>query len=315
MDDEGNHIGGIVGFLKSLGVAIRTFVPTRVIVVFDGKGGSQRRRKIFPMYKKSRKPPVRLNRSYDLTTDEQEAENLKYQLVTLVQLLESLPITIIALDNIEADDVIAYLSQLITLNNGNSIIYSTDKDFYQLASESVIIYNPVKKKTYDVSSILEEFGIHPAHFHFFRALDGDKSDNIDGVKGVGQASIRKYLPEITNPKESITLDFIRQKYSNVKKLPKMISNIINNEEIVNRNLKLMNLHEGIMSVDSKLKVSNLFYNSNNSLDKQTLTKLLKQYKLITAFPSYDLWITQNFLQLNRFYNDTASPRDSSRQSF
>ena len=303
MDEEGNHIGGVVGFLKSLGLAIRTFTPTRVIVVFDGKGGSQRRRKIYPMYKKSRKPPVRLNRAYDLTTDEQEAENLKYQLVTLVQLLESLPVTIMALDNIEADDVIAYLTQLITSQGGNSIIHSTDKDFYQLTSETVRVYNPVKKKTYDVAAILEEFGIHPNHFHFFRALDGDKSDNIDGVKGVGQASIRKYLPEVINPDAEITVDFMRQKYCDAKKLPKMIVNIMDNEEIVNRNLQLMNLHEGIMSVDSRLKVSNLFHNSSISLDKQTLTKRLIQYKLISAFPTYDMWIAQNFLQLNRFHNN------------
>jgi DNA polymerase-1 len=107
MDDDGNHIGGMVGFFKSLGLAIRSFKPSRVIVVFDGKGGSQRRRKIYPDYKKNRKPPVRLNRSYDLTTDEQEKENMKFQLVTLVQMIECLPVTLMALDNVEADDVIA----------------------------------------------------------------------------------------------------------------------------------------------------------------------------------------------------------------
>ena len=78
---------------------------------------------------------------------------------------------------------------------------------------------------------------------------------------------------------------------------------MNNEEIVNRNLQLMNLHEGIMSVDSRLKVSNLFHNANVGLDKQTLTKMMIQYKLISAFPNYDMWIVQNFLQLNRFHNN------------
>ena len=71
LDDNGNHIGGMSGFLKSIGSVIRDFKPTRVIIVFDGKGGSQRRRKIYPDYKANRKPPTRLNRQYDMTTEQQ----------------------------------------------------------------------------------------------------------------------------------------------------------------------------------------------------------------------------------------------------
>ena len=305
MDENGNHIGGMVGFLKSLGLAIRTFKPTRCVVVFDGKGGSQRRRKIYPQYKANRKPPVRLNRSYDLTTDEQEKENMKYQLVSLVEMLECLPLTILALDNVEADDVIAQLSQLITVEGGHSIIYSSDKDFYQLASDSVKIYSPIKKKTFSQEVILEDFGIHPKHFHFFRALNGDKSDNIDGVKGVGETTLKKYLPEIADPNVEISIDMIEQKYANQKKIPKMIENILNNKDIVNRNMILMNLHDGIMSVDSRMKVINMFHNHVPSFKKYDLTKLLMRGKLLGSFPNYDSWLTQSFIILNRFHNDTT----------
>lgn len=305
MDDNGNHIGGMTGFLKSLGLAIRTFKPTRCIVVFDGKGGSQRRRKIFPQYKANRKPPVRLNRSYDLTTDEQEKENMKWQLVGLIEMLECLPLTILALDNVEADDVIAYLSQLVTQEGGKSIIYSTDKDFFQLASENVTVYNPIKKKTFSEEVILEDYGIHPKHFHFFRALNGDKSDNIDGVKGVGEVTLKKYIPEIADPNAEISVDMIEQKYINEKKVPKMIQSILGNKDIVERNLVLMNLHEGIMSNDARLKVANMFHNHSVGLRKYDLTKLLMSVKLLNAFPNYDSWLTQNFIPLNRFYNDST----------
>lgn len=300
MDDDGNHIGGMVGFLKSLGATIRQFKPTRCIIVFDGKGGSQRRRKIYPQYKANRKPVVRLNRAYDLTTDEQEKENMKWQLVELVQLLECLPVTILALDNVEADDVIAYLSQLITADGGSSIIYSTDKDFLQLASPTVKIYNPVKKKTFDEQVILEDYGIHPKHFHFFRALNGDKSDNIDGVKGVGEITLKKYLPEISDPAVDISFDMIYQKYHTQKKIPKMIQNILDNKEIVDRNLELMNLHEGIMSVDARMKVANKYQEHAVKLQKHLLTQRLIQSKLWNAFPNYDVWINQNFVPLTRF---------------
>jgi DNA polymerase-1 len=303
MDPNGNHIGGMVGFLKSLGLAIRTFKPTRCIVVFDGKGGSQRRRKLYPQYKANRKPPIRLNRAYDMTSDEQERENMKWQLVTLVDILEHLPVTTFALDNVEADDVIAYLSQLIAAENGHSIIYSTDKDFYQLASPSVKIYNPGKKKTFTEDVILEEFGIHPKHFHFFRALDGDTSDNIDGVKGVGALSLKKYIPEIADPLVEISVDMIRKKYVDVKKVPKIIQNILQNESIVERNLQLMNLHEGIMSSDSRLRVANKFRICNTSLNKFDLTRRLIRDNLLAGIPDYDRWLSQTFLPLTRFKHD------------
>ncbi len=305
MDDNGNHIGGMIGFLKSLGLAIRTFRPTRCIIVFDGKGGSQRRRKIYPQYKANRKPPVRLNRAYDMTTEEQEAENMKWQLVSLIEVLECLPLTVFALENVEADDVIAYLSQLITAENGESIIYSTDKDFFQLASDSVKVYNPIKKKTFSQEVILEEYGIHPKHFHFFRALNGDKSDNIDGVKGVGETTLKKYLPEVADPTVEINLDMIAKKYADVKKVPKMISNILANKKLVDRNIVLMNLHEGIMSNDARLRVANTFHNTTVHFKKYDLTKLMVRHKLIGGFPNYDSWVAQSFIPLNRFNNDTT----------
>lgn len=304
MDDNGNHIGGMIGFFKSLGYAIRTFKPTRCILVFDGKGGSQRRRKIYPEYKANRKPPVRLNRAYDMTTDEQERENMKYQLVSLIEMLECLPVTILALDHVEADDVIAYLSQLITQDGGESIIYSTDKDFLQLASPNVKIYNPVKKKTFSEQVVLEDYGIHPKHFHFFRALNGDKSDNIDGVRGVGEATLKKYIPEIADPSVNMSLDLIKQKYLHEKKVPKMIQNILTNKSLVERNLQLMDLHEGIMSADARMKVANLYRSNKLQLNKYLLTTLMMRSKLLGAFPNYDSWVAQNFIPLNRFTHDS-----------
>jgi 5'-3' exonuclease len=305
MDDEGRHIGGMVGFLKSLALAIRTFKPTRCIVVFDGKGGSQRRRKIYPDYKANRKPPVRLNRAYDLTTDEQEKENMKFQLVSLIEMLECLPVTILALDNVEADDVIAQLSQLVTQEGGHSIIYSMDKDFLQLVSDTVKVYTPVKKKTFDVNVILEDYGIHPKHFYFYRALDGDSSDNIPGIKGVGKATLQKYIPEIVDPTVDITYEFIKNKYADTKKIPKVISSILDNRDTVERNIQLMNLHEGIMSTDARMKVVNMFHHATIDFKKYDLTKMMMRYKLLPSFPNYDSWLSQSFIPLNRFKHDTV----------
>jgi len=306
LDDNGNHIGGMSGFLKSIGAVIRDFKPTRVVIVFDGKGGSQRRRKIYPEYKANRKPPTRLNRQYDMTTEQQETENMKWQLVSLVEMLECLPVTVFTMDNIEADDVIAYASELVTSQGGQSIIYSTDKDFLQMITENVKVYNPVKKKTFDINTVVEEYGVHPNNFVFYRALMGDKSDNIEGVKGAGEKTLLKLFPELSD--ESLLADttFIEQKFVNVKKKPKLIENILNNKDIVERNLQLMQLRDVNISTDSKMKIVHKLDTVKTDLHKMDLTKLLIRSKVISNFPNYDMWLTSTFVPLTRFYGSDSS---------
>jgi DNA polymerase-1 len=301
LDEDGNHIGGMAGFMKSLGFAIRSFKPTRVVLVFDGKGGSQRRRKIYKEYKANRKPPTRLNRSYDMTTDEQEKENMKWQLVSLVEMVECLPVSILALDNIEADDTIAYFSELVTKNGGNSIIYSTDKDFLQMVSDSVKLYNPVKKKTFDVDIVLETYGVHPSNFVFYRSLLGDKSDNIDGIKGAGEKTVLKYIPELADPNVEVNLDLVEQKYADIKKKPKLVENILDNTSIVNRNLELMNLHDVDINIDAKMKILHKYEGGCPPLRKSDLTRMMFRTNIISSIQNYDEWITFTFTPLARYH--------------
>ena len=266
----------------------------------SGKGGSQRRRKLYPAYKSKRKPPTRLNRQYDLTTEEQEVENLKYQLVSLVEMLECLPLTVFTLDNIEADDVIGYASELVTAQGGNSIIYSTDKDFLQLVDEHVRVYNPIKKKTFDIDTIVETYGVHPSNFVFYRALLGDKSDNIDGIRGAGDKTVRKLLPEFIQPTSAIDYSFIEQKFLDVKKKPKLVEHILENKDVIERNLQLMTLRDVNISVDSKMKIVHKLDEVKTDLRKMDLTKLMYRNKLMSAFPNYDMWLNTSFASLTRF---------------
>ena len=301
LDEDGNHIGGMAGFMKSLGFAIRSFKPTRVVLVFDGKGGSQRRRKIYKEYKANRKPPTRLNRNYDMTTDEQERENMKWQLVSLVEMVECLPVSILALDNIEADDTIAYFSELVTKNGGTSIIYSTDKDFLQMVSDSVKLYNPVKKKTFDIDIVMETYGVHPSNFVFYRSLLGDKSDNIDGIKGAGEKTVLKYIPELADPNIEVNLDLIEQKYADIKKKPKLVENILDNTSIVNRNLQLMNLHDVDINIDAKMKILHKYEEGCPPIRKSDLTRLMFRTNIISSIQNYDEWITFTFTPLARYH--------------
>ena len=157
LNDDGVHIGGIVGFLKSIGYVIHLFNPTRAIIVFDGKGGSTRRRKLFPEYKAGRKTDKRLVRAYDFADKEEERANMLRQLQRTVQYLETLPLSILSIDNIEADDTIGYLSKQVF--DKNVVISSTDKDFLQLVNDRINIYSPTKKIIYYEDKIFDEYGI------------------------------------------------------------------------------------------------------------------------------------------------------------
>jgi len=95
VNDNGIHVGGITGFLMSIGYAIRNIKPTRVIICFDGKGGSQKRRKIFPNYKSSRRVKHRMTRINEFNSVDDERIAMAQQLQRLSEYLETLPVTVL----------------------------------------------------------------------------------------------------------------------------------------------------------------------------------------------------------------------------
>ena len=197
LNEDGSHVGGLVGFLKSVRFAVNKFKPTRCIIVFDGKGGSKPRQKIYSQYKAGRKVRSRLNRNVDWAINPQdEHESMKLQIGRLIEYLEHLPLTLLALDKLEADDIISYVTN-VTLKESKTTIMSTDKDFLQLVSPRVKLYSPTKKITYDEELVKKEFGIYPQNMLTCRVIDGDKSDGIPGVRGIGIKTLIKEFPELT----------------------------------------------------------------------------------------------------------------------
>lgn len=303
MNDDGEHVGGVSGFLKSVGQVARNTLPSRVICVFDGAGGSRRRRKLFENYKFKKKTMQRLNRTYDFNTDDDEKRSMRWQLSFLVELLESLPVTTMAIENIEADDTIAYLSHLITDRGGESVIMSTDRDFFQLVNETCTVYNPIKKKIYDVEKIVEEYGIHPNNFLLARTLTGDPSDNVPGIKGIGFKSIAKYFPDISQEKQLNPPDLVSLCYKENGKVKNATCGKIieaQKDGTLSRNNELMSLSGDYVSGVIKLKIVELFDNPVNDLDKHSLTLKLNQFKLLSAFNNFDTWLRTTWGPLVRF---------------
>ena len=288
-NDDGIHVGGIVGFLKSVGYAISMIRPTRTIMVFDGKGGSNRRRKIYSEYKNKKRTKYRLNRSNDFSSVEDERQNMIMQLSRSVEYLNCLPMTIVSIDNIEADDSIAYISEQC-LTDSNIVIMSTDKDFLQLVDDRVSVWSPVRKKLYKPNDILEEYGIDSKNYIWYRVLDGDKSDNISGVRGLGLKTIRKKLPFLSE--------------NRIVGMNEVVEELPEHKETIEMNYRLMQLSDVDISGTTKTKIIDNVNSPINRLVKYKFEKMFLEDKLFTALPNVTSWLMTNFNQLNSYAEKT-----------
>jgi DNA polymerase I len=301
---DGEHVGGINGFFHSIGYAIKMIQPTRCIIVFDGAGGSSKRRSIYKDYKNKRKVKVRLNRIYeDTTSQEIEEVSILKQMQKVVAMCQRLPVTLMAIDNIEADDTIAYLSTEVFNTNltDNITIMSSDKDFYQLINDKVKIWSPTKKRMYGPKEIFDEFGVSSKNFIYYKILKGDDSDNIDGIKGVGLETAKKAIPIICEEKKYSLEDIIEyienRKHDKLKAYSKMVDNM----DIIKRNYKLMQLSSTDIPSFCKMNILECVNKNIQSTNIYEFTSLLKKYRMLNVFKNHHIWIREVFGELD-FYS-------------
>ena len=240
LNKKGYPVGGTIGFLKSLQKVARDFNADEVIVAWDGHEGSQRKRSMNKDYKGGRKP-VRFNRRMIDLPEEQEAANKGYQQIRLMEYLNLMPVIQLIADYTEADDIIAHVVQSKHYEGWNKVIVSSDKDFFQLCDDDVSVYRPIQKKTLNKQSILDEFKIHPKNFALARAIVGDKSDNLPGVKGAGLKTVAKRFPYLIREDVYEVSDIIRDCAMQGKKM-KIHENIGRSEQLVKDNYKIMQLY-------------------------------------------------------------------------
>ena len=250
MNPSGAHVGGLVGFLRSLRYVTRIFDPTRVLVVWDGKGGSGNRQNIDPNYKAQR-ATSRITHWGLYDSKEEEMEALIGQLFRVQDYLECLPMHQIVMEKLEADDIIAYVAKRASNAGKKVTIVSSDKDFFQLIDKNIEIYAPVKKKTFTYENVKEDIGVLPQNYNIVKALLGDNSDNLQGVKGLGIKTILSEWSSFTHdPNASLqdVWDLCEVKMEE-EKPKKIFAKIIHNWDKVLTNFQLMDLHNS--SLDEK----------------------------------------------------------------
>jgi DNA polymerase-1 len=178
-NSRGFPTNAVYGFNNMLTKLLRDRKPEHIAVVFDAKGPTFRN-EAFEDYKAHRKPMP---------------DELKPQFGVIKDLVRAYRIPLLEIEGIEADDVIGTLARKFTAEGVHVVIVSGDKDLMQLVSESVVMVDTMKDKTYDIAGVEERFGVEPGKVAEVLGLMGDTSDNIPGVPGVGPKTALQLIKE------------------------------------------------------------------------------------------------------------------------
>ena len=276
LSTNGAPIGGLRGCVQSIQKIVRESKPDMIIVCWDGEGGSSKRKLLKKDYKGGRKP-IRLNRGIRNLSPEEEMQNKIWQQTRLIEYFNHTPIMQFMFKGVEADDIIAYISQLGELSECEKLIVSSDKDFYQLLSGNTILYRPIQKQVLNQNSILEQFDIHPANFAMARAMAGDKTDNLEGIGGVGLKTVSKRFPFFKG-EEPVTfqklLDYSRVMSTETK--VRTYEKVLEREDILRRNYQMMQLYAPSLGISDKNTIRETIRDSELLFNKTELIKMMMQ---------------------------------------
>ncbi len=189
INSKGENTSAAFGFYRSLQKILDNENPDYIATVFDTPEPTFRH-KLFPEYKATR---------------EKMPDEMIEQLPRVKQMLNVMNIELLEIPGFEADDVIGTLAIDGEKNNLEVWLVTGDKDFMQLVTEKVKIYNPRRAnespEILDVQGVITKTGLHPTRIIDFMALTGDSSDNIPGVRGIGPKTAAELLKEFDTLEE------------------------------------------------------------------------------------------------------------------
>ncbi len=295
MYDNGDHLGGIYHFINILRRFLEEHNLDKVVVFWDGDSNSSIRKSIYPQYK--------ANRRQDM--NEYKYESYLQQKSRVKQYLEEIFVRQVEMINNEADDLIAHYCKVAT--DEDVIIFSADKDLTQLISEKVTIYSPISKQYFKNGDMITINKVEIPHYNVLltKVFTGDKSDNIDGIEGLGEKTLVKFFPDLLG-KPCIMdelLDIARNNQQ--KKKPKALENILTGktkngilgEEFYNTNMKIVDLGNPLITDEGKELVEQIYTDTIDPTDRgyKNLMRLMMEDGLFKYLPKNDeAWV--NFLR-------------------
>ena len=179
-NSEGFPTGLLTGFANLVDSLHRDHSTDYLVFALDAKGRTFRN-DLYPEYKANR----------DAAPDD-----LVKQLPVAIEWIDQMGFANLSREGFEADDVITTVTKFAKEKGIKVRIVSHDKDLYQMIEDGKVeMYDSVKKKVIDVQGCIDKFEVHPRDFINFQAILGDSSDNVPGVKGIGQKGASKLINE------------------------------------------------------------------------------------------------------------------------
>ena len=292
---DGAHVGGVYHFVNILRKFLDEHNHDKVVVFWDGDSNSSIRKGLYPQYK--------ANRRQDM--NEYKYESYLYQQSRVKQYLEEIFVRQVEMANNEADDLIAYYCKIA--KDEKIIIFSADKDLTQLISENVTIYSPITKQYFKNGDNIVINKVEIPHYNVLltKIFTGDKSDNIDGIEGLGEKTLLKYFPELRE--KPCTVEEILYNAGKIpqKKPIKVLNNILTGktkstifgEQFYTTNQKIVDLTNPLITDDGKELVTQILTENIDPTDRgyKNLMRMMMEDGLFKYLPKNDeAWV--NFLK-------------------
>lgn len=253
LNSKGQNVSSINGFMRTYFSLINTYPAEYVAIALDSSRKTFRN-EIYKEYKENR---------------ESMPDDLRSQIPILYNLIDALGISRIVLDNYEADDIVGTIAERNKKENIKTIIYSPDKDILQLVDDDVKVVASNKDNElmeYDAQAVKEKRGVYPNQIIDLLSLMGDASDNIPGVKGVGEKTALKLLEEYKS------LDGIYENIDSIK--GKIQEKLLESKDMAYMSYKLA-------TIERNIEGFNLDYNeiASSKINIDEVNKILDELEL------------------------------------
>lgn len=302
-DNNGNYTNAVLGFMNISLKVIEETKPDYLIVAFDVHAPTFRH-KMFDAYKGTRKPM---------------ADELKSQLPIIREVLSALNVKCVEMAGYEADDLLGTLAKRYMKEGLDVVVLSGDRDLLQISDERIMISIPktfggkTEVHNYFPKDFIAEYGVTPLEFIDVKALQGDSSDNIPGVKNVGPKTAVELIAKYHN---------LEGLYENIDEVTKkaLHENLVNDKEtaFMCRDLARIEINAPISVDISECTISNMLnpaslevltkYSLNMVINKLENLKLCESGSVSRELTSYEYKNLTDFADVDTFLRNMQNTK-------
>ena len=322
MNNDGKEYGIILTSLRLIGDVLRKKDFNYCLAAFDGEGSGVLRWQLYKDYKANRDKNYEahdpnksdydkyienyakaiLRHSREKADNETEDESFARQKGILQSILDELCIREYEFENVEGDDIISYYVHN-KKDNEKVVIVSSDKDLTQLITDTVIVYNPRSREFITKDNAVEKLGILSENIVLEKMICGDVSDNIKGVKGVGNDTLVKLFPQLKTDKLNLeaimsrSRELLEERKQAKKKPLKSLENILNGvtdgcqgDKLYEINEKIIDLSAPLLTAEAKETMDDEFYAPIDTSDRS----IKNVYEIVTENKVNDILDERRF---------------------